>query len=104
MVGWGCKLATRSASAVRIRACLQACRKCRVMDAPSGAEAGDWSFTAVLVICFLATVRVSFLFDFDHIYDTILSQCGLSLLDLVTDNVSSSFSCGCPRSPGGGRS
>src|SRR6202521_5495632 len=28
---------------VRIRACLQACRTCCAMGAPSGAEAGEWS-------------------------------------------------------------
>jgi hypothetical protein len=34
-------LAARGASTVRIRACLQACRSCCVVRAPSGAEAGD---------------------------------------------------------------
>src|SRR5208337_992013 len=38
-------LAARGASEIRIRARLQACRKSCVMQAPSGAEVGDSSFT-----------------------------------------------------------
>ena len=38
-------LAARGESALRIRARLQACHKCCVMKAPSGAGAGDWTFT-----------------------------------------------------------
>jgi hypothetical protein len=38
-------LTVRGASAIRIGACLQACRGCSVMRAPSDAEALDWSFT-----------------------------------------------------------
>src|SRR5208283_6248205 len=43
------ELVTRGARAVRIRACLQACRKCCFMRAPSGAVAGERSFTTASV-------------------------------------------------------
>jgi hypothetical protein len=39
------ELATRGISQIRIRACLQACRKRCVMRAPLGAEVGDLTFT-----------------------------------------------------------
>src|ERR1019366_123673 len=38
-------LAARVESKIRIRACLQACRQCRVMNAPLGAGFGRASFT-----------------------------------------------------------
>jgi len=41
----GLALAARGASEIRIRACLQAWRKCRLMRAFLGAEVGDWTFT-----------------------------------------------------------